>query len=100
MAKLALSRKWRLVDRGRSWQVIIDEEVAGSIANDQAIEFPVDPGQHTLRLRRSWSLTSSQRSFEAEDGQVARFSCNAQLLWPMMVASLVKHDLWIVLRPD
>jgi hypothetical protein len=45
------------------------------------------------------SLTSPQRSFQAADGQVAGFSCSAQLLWPMMVASLVKHDLWIVLRP-
>jgi len=99
-AKLALSRKWRLVDRGRSWQVIIDGEVAGSIANDQTIELAVEPGRHNLRLRRPGSLTSPQRSFEAADGQVARFSCGAQLLWPILVASLVKHDLRIVLRPD
>jgi hypothetical protein len=38
------------------------------------------------------------RKFGVADEQVVSFSCHSQLLWPMYVASLIKPDLWIILR--
>jgi hypothetical protein len=99
-ATLALSRKARFFDRKRTWQIMMDGNVAGSIANDQAVKLPVKPGRHTLRLRSSWHFASPQRSFEAADGEVVSFSCRAPLIWPQAAVSLIKPDLWIALKQE
>jgi hypothetical protein len=47
-------------------------------------------------------------SFEVTDGQVAGFSCHPRSLTPLiftrwtvwLLATLVKNDLWISLKPD
>ena len=97
-ATLVLSRRWGgLIDRNREWQVEIDGDVVGSIARQKSVEFPVDPGHHTLRLS-SHRHSSPQRSFEAAAGQVVRFRCRAATLWPRYVAALIKPDLWISLK--
>jgi hypothetical protein len=95
---LELSRQGRVFDRKHTWQIMIDGNPAGSIANDQAVKLPVEPGRHTLRLRSSWNFASPERSFEAADGEVVSFSCHAPLFWPHAVASLIKPDLWIALK--
>jgi hypothetical protein len=79
---------------------MIDGTPAGSIANDHAVELPVEPGRHTLQLRSSWRFASPERSFEAAEGEAASFTSSAPLIWPQAAASLVKPDLWITLKPD
>jgi hypothetical protein len=55
----------------------------------------------TLRMTRTWaSSLSPERSFEAADEHVVSFRCHSQQYWPMMLASLVKPDLWISLRRE
>jgi hypothetical protein len=99
-ATLTLTRKWGgITDRGK-WQVLLDGAAAGSIDRQQTVELPVEPGHHTLRVKRSGRFASRERSFDAADGQDVRFWCRSQLLWPMYIASLVNPDLWISLRQD
>jgi ABC-2 type transport system ATP-binding protein len=88
--------------------VLIDGSVVGSIANEQTVEIPVAPGRHALRVQSMRYLHSPDASFEADGGQVAAFSCRARSLSPIiftrwlvwLLASLIKHDLWIGLHFD
>jgi ABC-type transport system involved in multi-copper enzyme maturation permease subunit len=99
-ATLALSRRWGgLIDRNREWQIEIDGDVVGSIASHKTVEFPVEPGRHTLHLS-SHRHFSPLRSFDAADGQVVNFWCRAARVWPMYLAALVKPDLWISLKQN
>jgi hypothetical protein len=82
------------------WQVIVDGTVAGSITTQETVEVPVEPGHHTLRLKKSARFLSPERSFEAADEAVIRFHCRCAVLWPQFLAALVKPDLWISLRQE
>jgi MFS family permease len=87
-------------DREHVWQIMIDGTPSGSIVNDHAVELPVEPGRHSLRLRSSWRFASPEWSFEAAEGEVVSFTSHAPLIWPQAAPSLVKPDLWITLKPD
>ena len=90
-----------LIDKmAGEWQVIVDGTVAGSITRQETVEVPVEPGHHTLRLRKSRRFLSPERSFEAADEAVTRFHCRLAMLWPQWLAALVKPDLWIALRQE
>ena len=98
-ATLQLTRTFGgVTDRKGKWQILIDGTAAGSIDRKQTVELPVELGHHTLRVERSERFLSRERSFDAADEQVVCFSCHSQLLWPMYVASLIKPDLWIILK--
>lgn len=101
-ATLRLSRTWGsfVTDRGNDWQVIVDGIVAGSVGKRQTVEIPVEPGRHRLRVRSSPRFASSERSFEAGDEHVVSFHCHSQRYWPLILASLIKPDLWITLRRE
>jgi hypothetical protein len=94
--------------RDRIWKVVIDGKIAGSIANEQSVELPVEPGRHTLRVESMRYLLSPEQSFEANEGQVVGFSCHPRSLSPLiltrwivwLLATLVKHELWISLELD
>ena len=95
---LRLSRKWGgLTFRTREWQIVIDGNVVGSIANDETVEVPIEPGRHTLRLSSRWH-SSPERSFDATEGEMVSFSCRAAMFWPQYVAALIKPTLWISLK--
>jgi ABC-2 type transport system ATP-binding protein len=93
-------------DRARIWKVEIDGNAVGSISNERTVEIPVEPGSHALRVESTRYLLSPEVSFEAIAGQVVGFSCHPRsgspiiftrwLIW--LLASLVKHDLWIGLK--
>jgi hypothetical protein len=87
-------------NRAGEWQVIVDGTVAGSIAPQETVEVPVEPGHHTLRVKKSRRFLSPERSFEAADGTDARFHCRMAMLWPQWLAALAKPDLWISLRQE
>jgi hypothetical protein len=100
-AELRLSRQWgSYAVRGKSWQVIVDGEAVGSIGHRQTIELPVDPGEHTLRVKASERYISRERRFEAVDEQVVNFRCHGPVALPMLLAALVKPDLWVTLRQE
>ena len=100
-AELRLSRQWgSYAVRGKSWQVIVDGEAVGSIGHRQTIELPVDPGEHTLRVKASERYISRERRFEAIDEQVVNFRCHGPVALPMLLVSLIKPDLWITLKQE
>jgi hypothetical protein len=99
-ATLQLTRTWAaLTDRGK-WQILIDGTAAGSIDRKETVELPVEPGHHRLRVKGSGRFGSAERSFDADDGEEVRFSCHSARYWPLMLAALVKPDLWITLRRE
>jgi len=100
-AELRLSRQWgSYLVRGKAWQVIVDGKVAGSIDHRQTIELPVDPGEHTLRVKASERYISTERRFEAAEGQAVNFRCHGPVALPMLLVSLVRPDLWITLKQE
>lgn len=110
-ATVRLSRKSWISshsDRARTWKVEIDGRIVGSIANQQTVELPVEPGRHTLRVRSMQHLLSPEQSFDVSAGHIVGFSCHPRSLTPLiftrwtvwLLATLVKNDLWISLKPN
>lgn len=109
-ATMRLSRKsWGSSHsrRARTWKVVIDGRTVGSISNQQTVELLVEPGRHTLRVTSMQHLLSPEQSFEVSEGQIVGFSCHPRSLTPLiftrwtvwLLATLVKNDLWISLKP-
>jgi hypothetical protein len=99
-ATLRLSRTWSGIGIGaqsEQWNIAIDGTVVGSIASKETVEVSVEPGHHTLRLS-SGRHRSGERSFDVAPDEVVGFRCHGPRVWPMLVAALVKPDLWISLR--
>ena len=97
-ATLRLTRTFGGITNRGKWQLLIDGTAVSSIDQKETIELPVEPGRHTLRVKRSDRFLSRERFFDAGDEQVISFSCHSQFLWPMYIASLIKPDLWIILQ--
>jgi len=57
----------------------------------------VEPGRHTVRIG-SGRHVSPTRTFEIAEGEMVSFWCRGAMLWPLMIAALVKPDLWITFR--
>jgi hypothetical protein len=96
-ATFNLSRRWGGIDRN-DWTIEIDGKVVGSIAYQDSVDLPIEPGHHTLRIVGKGKRLSPVQAFDAGDGTVVRFWCRSALIWPIMVAALVKNDLWITLK--
>jgi hypothetical protein len=52
------------------------------------------PGHHTLRLGQG-RHRSPERSFDVAQDEVVGFSCHGPRIGAMLLAALVKPDLWI-----
>jgi hypothetical protein len=101
-ATVRLVRTWSGIGIGaqsEQWNIAIDGIVVGSIANKETVEVAVEPGHHTLRLG-SGSHRSAERSLDVAGDEVVGFRCHGPRIWPMLVAALVKNDLWITLRRE
>jgi hypothetical protein len=83
--------------RGR-FEISVDGKPAGSLANHETVDTPVEPGRHNLVLRRG-RYSSRTLTFDAADGEIVDFRCSGARIWPIYVASIVKPDLAISLRP-
>ncbi|MGB8877125.1 MAG: hypothetical protein WCD11_12440 [Solirubrobacteraceae bacterium] len=80
-------------------EITIDGRAGGSINSREALEFPVGPGHHTLRLTAG-RYSSREQSFEVSDGEIVNFRCHPVMVWPRYVASLVLPGLGISLRRE
>jgi len=101
-ATVRLVRGWSGIVIGAQsehWKIAIDGTVVGSIATKETVEVSVEPGHHTLRLG-SGRHRSAERSFDVGKDEVVGFGCHGPRIWPMLVAALVKPDLWISLRRE
>ncbi|HVA09103.1 MAG TPA: hypothetical protein VNG12_20400 [Acidimicrobiales bacterium] len=99
-ATLKLTREGAGIElrRGR-FEISVDGKGVGSIDNHEAVETPVEPGHHTLRIRAGRYL-SRDRLFDVADGDVVTFRCHGTMIWPGYVASIVKPDLAISLKRE
>lgn len=69
------------------FQVALDSEPIGSIANHETFETSIPPGPHSLRVNTG-RYTSKERTFEAAEGEVVSFRCHGARIWPIYLASL------------
>ena len=98
-ATLLLVRTWGLAGQSEQWSIVIDGAVVGSIADKETVEVAVEPGHRAFRLE-SGRHRSAERSFDVAPGDVVTFRCNSPRIWPLLLAALVKPDLWISLRRE
>jgi hypothetical protein len=99
---LRVVRQKGMVNRYRKWDVVLDGEVVGSVANGRCCELPVRTGTHTIRVGHRW-LSSPIRTFAIHYADEVEFVCRPRphpMIWiPYGIASLYRHDLFIVLEP-
>ncbi|MGH2872845.1 MAG: hypothetical protein ACRDL5_10355 [Solirubrobacteraceae bacterium] len=81
--------------RGR-FEITVDGKPVGSIDNHDQVETKIEPGPHSLVLRKG-RYSSRTVNFDAADGDIVNFRCNGARIWPTYVASIVKPDLAISL---
>jgi len=86
------------VRRG-TFDVVVDGERVGSVAMNDTIELPLDPGQHTLQVRNGRNL-SRTLTLDAVDGQVIAFRCTGKRFLPIFLLSFVVPRLALSLRPE
>jgi hypothetical protein len=97
-ATLTLTREGFGIELRRGhFEAMLDDGSVGSLNWHETIDVPVEPGQHTLRIRTG-RYSSRSRTFEAFDGETVTFQLHGANLWPIFVASLVKPDLAISLK--
>ena len=82
--------------RGR-FEILVDGKAVGSVENRETLETPLEPGRHTVRIRKG-RYSSREHSLEVADGESVSFQCHGIRIWPMYVASIVKPDLAISLK--
>ena len=84
--------------RGR-FEISVDGKDVGSLENHETFETSLEPGRHTLRIRKG-RYSSQDRSFDSAEGEVVNFRCHGAALWPSYVASIVKPDMAISLKQE
>jgi hypothetical protein len=84
--------------RGR-FEISVDGKPVGSLANHDTAETQIEPGQHSLVLRKG-RYSSRTRTFDAADGEEVNFRCNGARIWPTYLASIIKPNLAISLRRE
>ena len=84
--------------RGR-FEISVDGKDIGSLDNHETFETSLEPGSHTLRIRKG-RYSSQERSFESIEGEAVDFRCNGAALWPTYVASIAKPDMAISLKHE
>ena len=86
------------VRRG-TYDIVVDDQLAGSLKMNDTIEIPVEPGRHTLQIR-SGRNSSRTRTFEAVETQTVTFRCTGKSFLPIFLASFVVPSLALQLRRE
>lgn len=84
--------------RRGSFQILVDGKDVGSLEPHGTFEAPIEAGPHTLCVRAG-RYSSRDLPFDVVDGAVVGFRCHGAMIWPRYVASIVKPDLAISLKP-
>jgi hypothetical protein len=99
---LRVSRQKGILDRYRAWDIVLDGNIVGSVKNGQTRDVPVRCGKHTIRVGHRW-WASPVRTFAIHYAEEVEFVCHPRphpMIWiPYGVASLYRHDLFIILEP-
>jgi hypothetical protein len=99
-ATLTLSRTaFGMELRRGTFDVLVDGRSAGSIEWNQTIELPIEPGRHTLQVRKG-RYTSRDFSFDAADGEAVTFRCHGAGMWPRWLVSFAVPSLGLSLSRE
>jgi hypothetical protein len=79
-----------------TFDVVLDGKSVGSIKWHEAIEMPIEPGHHTLQVRKG-RYQSRVKAFDAADDEFVAFPCNRRRFPPVLAVALVKPELAISL---
>jgi hypothetical protein len=71
----------------------------GSIDNNETVEAPLQPGQHTVQIRHG-RYSSRELPFDVTDGDAIDFRCYGARIWPIYVTSIVLPTLAIALKRE
>ena len=85
--------------RRGTFEIDIDGVRVGSIEWHETKEISIEPGHHTLQLRRG-RYRSGSHCFDVRDESVVSFRCHGAMMWPRWVASALKPDLAISLARE
>jgi hypothetical protein len=100
MATLKMTHKAIGVEvRRGTYEIMVDDQRAGSLEMNETIEIPVEPGRHTLQIRCGRN-SSRTRTFEAADNQTVEFRCTGKSFLPIFLASFVVPSLALQLRRE
>jgi hypothetical protein len=96
-ATLRLTREGALVELRRgTFDVLVDGKSIASIESHGEVEIPVDPGHHTLQVRKA-RYSSRTLTFDVPDGDSVTFRCYGANLWFIYVASIALPSLGLKL---
>jgi hypothetical protein len=79
-----------------TFDVVVDGKSVGSIKWHETIETPVEPGRHTLQVRKG-RYSSRVKTFDAAEDEFVAFRCNRRRHPLVLAATLVKPSLAISL---
>ncbi|HVA08665.1 MAG TPA: hypothetical protein VNG12_18175 [Acidimicrobiales bacterium] len=65
--------------RGPS-EIVVDGKSVGSFDRHETVQTTVEPGHHTLRIRKG-RYSSEDRSFDFADGEVVNLRCPGAVIW-------------------
>jgi hypothetical protein len=86
------------VRRG-TYVIVIDGRPGGSLAMNDTIEIPVEPGRHSVKLV-SGRKSSRMKTFEIADGQTVAFRCTGKSILPIFLVSFLVPSLALHLRRE
>ena len=79
------------VRRG-TYDVVLDGNSVGSVAMNDTIEIPVQPGRHTLQIRNGRN-SSRTKTFDAAEGDSIAFRCTGKSILPVFLVSFIVPSL-------
>jgi ABC-2 type transport system permease protein len=82
-----------------TFDVVVDGKSAGSIKWHEAIEVPVEPGHHTLQVRKG-RYSSRVKAFDAAEEELVAFRCNRRRHPLVLAATLFAPSLAISLTRE
>ena len=82
-----------------TFDVVVDGKSVGSIKWHETIETPVEPGRHTLQVRKG-RYSSRVKTFDAAEDEFVAFRCNRRRHPLVLAATLVKPNLAISLTRE
>jgi hypothetical protein len=98
VATLKLTHKAIGVEiRRGTYDILLDGQLAGSLAMNDTIELPIEAGHHTVQVR-SGRKSSRTQSFDAADNHTVAFRCTGKSFLPIFLASFVIPSLALQLR--
>jgi PEGA domain len=99
-ATLKLTRTSIVLElRRKTFDVLVDDERAGSVDSKQSIEISVEPGHHSLRVEEG-RYRSREVTVDLGDGEVVGFRCSGARIWPIWLASFAVPSLALTLKRE